>query len=71
MEDTSLANTILSELQNNAKDLQENGVAMDGRFIKELGQALYSTATIKGLDTNLAQKLRRTTLETVADRLGL
>ena len=71
MTDNLLAETIIQGVRNNAQNLQENGVALDGRFIKELSQALFATATVKGLDPDLAMQLRRTTLETVADRLGL
>ncbi len=71
MKESALANTILSGVRNNTKDMEESGIAMDGRFIKELSQALYDTAKIKGLDSDLALALRRTTLENVAGRLGL
>ncbi len=71
MENTNLAQTILKGLENNAGSLKECGIAVDGRFIKELSQALYETATIKGLDSEMALDLRRTTLSTVAGQLGL
>ena len=71
MEDNKLAQAILSGLRDNAKTLEDSGIAVDGRLIRELSQALYEKATIKGLDPNLALALRRTTLGSVAARLGL
>ena len=71
MEDKILAQTILSGLKNNAGALEKSGIALDGRLIRELSQALFENATIKGLNPDLALALRRTTLDTVATQLGL
>lgn len=70
MENTNLTETILKSLESNSAELADSGIKIDGRFIKELGQALYETAQIKGLDSDLALALRQTTLGPVACRLG-
>ena len=71
MENKNLTQTILKGLEDNAGNLKESGIDIDGRFIKELSQILYETAQIKGLDPELALALRQAALGPVAGRLGL